>query len=94
MIRPLQDRIVVRRAEVADKVGLIFIPDLAKEPPMQGTVIAVGPGLPDVNGRRIPMDVQLGETVLFGRFSGMDVEVDGETLVMLRETEVLGRVRG
>lgn len=93
MIRPISDRIVVRRAEISEKVGLIFIPEIAKEPPQQGTVLAVGPGLKDVNGARIPMDVQLGETVLFGRFSGVDIEVDGEPVVVLREPEIIGRVQ-
>lgn len=93
LIRPLSDNVVVRRVPLREKVGLLYIPESAQEPPMQGVVVAAGPGVRGCDGRRIPMDLQPGDSVIFGRFAGADVEMDGEPLVVMREIEVIGRVR-
>ncbi|MSO54224.1 MAG: co-chaperone GroES [Rhodospirillales bacterium] len=89
--KPLQDRVVVRRLEGVEKTtGGIIIPDTAKEKPMEGEVVAVGPGARDVSGKLIPMDVKVGDKVLFGKWTGTEVKVDGEELVVVKESELFG----
>jgi len=91
--RPLHDRVVVRRVEEETKTaGGIIIPDTAKEKPMQGEVIAVGPGARDEAGRIVAPDVKKGDRVLFGKWSGTEVKIDGEDLLILRESDVLAVV--
>jgi chaperonin GroES len=89
-IRPLHDRVLVRRLEEAEqKVGGIIIPDSAKEKPQQGEVIAVGNGKLLENGERVPLDVKAGDRILFGKYSGSDIKIDGEEYLILREDEIL-----
>jgi len=89
-IRPLQDRLVVKRTQEEEKTkGGIIIPDSAKEKPLEGVVVAVGSGKAVKNGKVIPLDVKAGDKVLFGKYSGTEVKVDGEELVLLREDDVL-----
>ena len=89
--RPLHDRVVVRRIEAEDKsVGGIIIPDTAKEKPSQGEVIAVGPGGRDETGKLIPIDVREGDRVLFGKWSGTEVKIDGQELLIMKETDIMG----
>ena len=89
--RPLHDRVVVRRIEADEKTaGGIIIPDTAKEKPSQGEVIAVGPGGRDESGKLIPIDIKAGDTVLFGKWSGTEVKIDGEDLLIIKESDVLG----
>jgi len=91
--RPLHDRVVVRRIEADEKTaGGIIIPDTAKEKPSQGEVIAVGPGGRDETGNLIPIDVKSGDRVLFGKWSGTEVKIDGEDLLILKESDILGIV--
>ncbi|NKN15796.1 co-chaperone GroES [Rhizobium laguerreae] len=91
--RSLHDRVVIRRAEgdVKSKGGII-IPDAAKEKPQQGEVVAVGPGLRDKSGSLVPLDVEVGDLILFGKWSGSEVTIDGETLLIMKETDVMGIV--
>ena len=91
--RPLHDRVVIRRAEgdLKSKGGII-IPDTAKEKPQEGEVIAVGPGSRDDTGKLIPLDVKAGDTILFGKWSGTEVKIDGEDLLIMKETDILGIV--
>jgi chaperonin GroES len=91
--RPLHDRVVIRRAEgdVKSKGGII-IPDNTKEKPQEGEVIAVGPGGRDENGKLIPLDVKAGDTVLFGKWSGTEVKIDGEDLLIMKEADLMGVV--
>ena len=92
-VRPLHDRIIVQRIEEGEqKVGGIIIPDTAKEKPQQGKVIAVGAGKADKDGKRIPLDVQDGDTILFGKYSGQEIKVDGNEYLIMREDEVLAVV--
>jgi chaperonin GroES len=92
-LRPLHDRILVQRIEEEEqKVGGIIIPDSAKEKPQQGKVIAVGAGKADKDGKRIALDVKEGDTILFGKYSGQEVKVDGEDYLIMREDEVLAVV--
>ena len=92
-LRPLHDRILVERIEETEqKVGGIIIPDTAKEKPQQGKVIAVGAGKADKDGKRIPLDVQNGDTILFGKYSGQEIKVDGNEYLIMREDEVLAVV--
>jgi chaperonin GroES len=94
-LRPLHDRILVQRIEEEEqKVGGIIIPDSAKEKPQQGKVIAVGAGKADKDGKRIPLDVKNGDTILFGKYSGQEVRVDGEDYLIMREDEVLAVIEG
>jgi chaperonin GroES len=94
-LRPLHDRIVVRRIEEAEQMrGGIYIPDTAREKPQQGEVIAAGDGRILENGQRVPMDVRTGDVVLFGKYSGTEVKIDGEDLLILRESDVLGIIEG
>jgi chaperonin GroES len=91
--RPLHDRVVIRRAEGDTKSkGGIIIPDNAKEKPQEGEVIAVGPGGRDENGKLIPLDVKAGDTVLFGKWSGTEVKIDGEDLLIMKEADLMGVV--
>jgi len=89
--RPLHDRVVVRRIEEEMKTaGGIIIPDTAKEKPMQGEVIAAGPGARDENGKLVPLDLKNGDRVLFGKWSGTEVKIDGEELVVMKESDIFG----
>ena len=89
--RPLHDRVVVKRIDAEEKTkGGIIIPDTAKEKPSQGEVIAVGPGGRDENGKLIPIDIQVGDRVLFGKWSGSEVKIDGEDLLIMKESDILG----
>src|SRR5713226_2350518 len=90
-IRPLHDRIVVKRIEEEEsKVGGLFIPDSAKEKPQQGEVVAIGNGKRGDDGKLIPLDVQAGDRILFGKYSGSDIKLDGNEYLIMREDEVLG----
>ena len=89
--RPLHDRVVVRRLEEEQKTaGGIIIPDTAKEKPMQGEVISVGPGARDESGKVVPPDLKAGERVLFGKWSGTEVKIDGQELLIMKESDVMG----
>src|SRR5689334_20315546 len=89
--RPLHDRILVRRVEENAKTrGGIIIPDTAKEKPQEGEVIAAGPGLKDDAGKVTPLDVKVGDRILFGKWSGTEVKIDGEDLIILKESDILG----
>src|SRR4249919_1849343 len=91
--RPLHDRVVVRRIESEAKTaGGIIIPDTAKEKPQEGEVIAVGPGSRDESGKLIPLDVKAGDIILFGKWSGTEVKIDGEDLLIMKESDVMGIV--
>jgi chaperonin GroES len=93
--RPLHDRVVVRRIEEDTKTaGGIIIPDTAKEKPIQGEVIAVGPGARDDAGKVIPLDLKPGDRVLFGKWSGTEVKIDGEDLVIMKESDIFGVIEG
>ena len=90
-VRPLHDRIIVRRIEETDqKVGGIIIPDTAKEKPQQGKVIAAGRGKLNDDGKLIPLDVKEGDLILFGKYSGQEIKLEGEDYLIMREDEVLG----
>ena len=89
--RPLHDRVVVRRIEAEEKsAGGIIIPDTAKEKPSQGEVIAVGPGGRDASGKLTPIEVKEGDHILFGKWSGTEVKIDGEELLIMKESDILG----
>ena len=89
--RPLHDRVLVRRVEEEEKTaGGIIIPDTAKEKPSQGEVVSVGPGARDEDGKRVPMDVEAGDRILFGKWSGTEVKVDGEDLLIMKESDIMG----
>ncbi|HZB61129.1 MAG TPA: co-chaperone GroES [Microvirga sp.] len=91
--RPLHDRVLVRRIDAEEKTaGGIIIPDTAKEKPQQGQVIAVGPGARNEAGQLVPLDVQTGDTVLFGKWSGTEVKIDGEDLLIMKESDIMGVV--
>ena len=91
--RPLGDRVLVRRVEEEEKTkGGIIIPDTAKEKPQEGEIIAVGPGARDEDGKAIPLDVKPGDRVLFGKWSGTEVKIDGEDLIIMKESDILGVV--
>ncbi len=93
--RPLHDRVVVKRIEADTKTaGGIIIPDTAQEKPQQGEVIAVGPGGRDDHGKLIPIDVKAGDTILFGKWSGTEVKIDGQDLLIMKESDVLGVLEG
>jgi chaperonin GroES len=90
-IKPLHDRVVIRRIEEEARTpGGVIIPDTAKEKPMQGEVVAVGPGARDESGKRIEPDVKEGDTILFGKWSGTEVTLDGEELIIMKESDILG----
>ena len=89
--RPLHDRVVVKRIDAEEKsAGGIIIPDTAKEKPSQGEVIAVGPGGRDEAGKLIPIDVKVGDRVLFGKWSGTEVKIDGQELLIMKESDIMG----
>ena len=89
--RPLHDRVLVRRVKEEEKSkGGIIIPDTAKEKPQEGEVIAVGPGGRDEDGERIDMDVEVGDRILFGKWSGTEVTIDGEELLIMKESDIMG----
>lgn len=91
--RPLHDRVLVRRIDAEEKTaGGIIIPDTAKEKPQQGEVIAVGPGGRNEQGQLVPLDVKAGDRVLFGKWSGTEVKIDGEELLIMKESDLLGVV--
>ncbi|MEZ5866229.1 MAG: co-chaperone GroES [Geminicoccaceae bacterium] len=93
--RPLHDRVVVRRLEEEQKTaGGIIIPDTAKEKPMQGEILAVGPGARNEKGELTPLDVKAGDRVLFGKWSGTEVKIDGEELLIMKESDIMGIVEG
>ena len=93
--RPLHDRVVVRRIEEDQKTtGGIIIPDTAKEKPMQGEVLAVGPGARNEKGDLVALDVKVGDTILFGKWSGTEVKVDGEELLIMKESDIMGVLEG
>ena len=89
--RPLGDRVLVKRVEEEEKTrGGIIIPDTAKEKPQEGEVIAVGPGARDENGKLQPLDVKVGDRILFGKWSGTEVKLDGQDLLIMKESDILG----
>ena len=89
--RPLHDRVVVKRIDAeAKSAGGIIIPDTAQEKPSQGEVIAVGPGGRDESGKLIPIDIQVGDRVLFGKWSGTEVKIDGQELLIMKESDIMG----
>ena len=91
--RPLHDRVVVRRIDADEKTaGGIIIPDTAKEKPMEGEVVAVGPGARDEKGQLVALDLKAGDRILFGKWSGTEVKIDGEELLIMKESDVLGVV--
>jgi chaperonin GroES len=93
--RPLHDRVVVKRVEEDTKTkGGIIIPDTAKEKPQQGEIVAVGPGARDEAGKIVPLDVKPGDKVLFGKWSGTEVKIDGEDLLIMKESDILGVLEG
>ncbi len=94
-VKPLHDRILVKRIEEGEQVvGGIIIPDTAKEKPQQGKVVAIGAGKIDEKGKRVPLDVKEGDTILFGKYSGQEIKVGGEEHLIMREDEVLGVIEG
>jgi chaperonin GroES len=93
--RPLHDRVVIRRLEGEEKTKAgIIIPDTAKEKPQEGEVVAVGPGARDEAGKLIPIDLKAGDRVLFGKWSGTEVKIDGEELLIMKESDVMGVLEG
>jgi chaperonin GroES len=93
--RPLGDRVVVKRVtEDTKTAGGIIIPETAQEKPQEGEVVAIGPGARDEDGKRVPMDVKVGERVLFGKWSGTEVKVDGQDLLIMKESDIMGVIEG
>ncbi len=93
--RPLHDRVLVRRVDSEEKTaGGIIIPDTAKEKPSEGEIISVGEGLRDDDGKRIPLDVKAGDRVLFGKWSGTEVKIGGEDLLIMKESDIMGVITG
>ncbi|MBV8165769.1 MAG: co-chaperone GroES [Alphaproteobacteria bacterium] len=93
--RPLHDRVVVRRVDSDEKTkGGIIIPDTAKEKPMEGEIVAVGPGARSEDGQIHPLDVKAGDRVLFGKWSGTEVKLDGEELIIMKESDIMGIIEG
>jgi chaperonin GroES len=93
--RPLHDRVVVRRIEGESKTaGGIIIPDTAKEKPQEGEIVSVGPGGRDESGKLIPIDLKVGDRILFGKWSGTEVKIDGEELLIMKESDVMGVIEG
>jgi chaperonin GroES len=94
-LQPLHDRVLVRRIEQDEKTaGGIIIPDTAKEKPQQGEVLAVGPGARDESGKTLPMSVKPGDVILFGKWSGTEVKLDGEELLVMKESDIIGILTG
>ena len=93
--RPLHDRVVVRRVESEEKTaGGIISPDTAKEKPQEGEIVAAGPGARDEAGKLVPLDVKAGDRILFGKWSGTEVKIDGEDLLIMKESDVMGIIEG
>ena len=93
--RPLHDRVVVRRVDAEEKTkGGIIIPDTAKEKPQEGEIVAAGPGARDESGKLVPLDVKAGDRILLGKWSGTEVKIDGEDLIIMKESDVMGVVEG
>jgi chaperonin GroES len=93
--RPLQDRVLIRGIDQEDKsAGGVIIPDTAKEKPMEGDVIAVGPGARSEDGKLRPLDVKIGDRVLFGKWSGTEIKIDGEDLIIMKEADIMGVIAG
>ena len=93
--RPLHDRVLVRRVKEEEKTkGGIIIPDTAQEKPQEGEIIAVGPGARDESGKVVELDVKVGDRILFGKWSGTEVKIDGEDLIIMKESDVLGVIEG
>ena len=93
--RPLHDRVVVRRLDAEEKTaGGIIIPDTAQEKPMEGEIVAVGPGARDETGKLLPLDVKSGDRILFGKWSGTEVKLDGEELLIMKESDIMGIIEG
>ena len=93
--RPLHDRVVVRRLDAEEKTaGGIIIPDTAKEKPMEGEIVAVGPGARNEQGQLVTLDVKAGDRILFGKWSGTEVKIDGEDLLIMKESDILGIIEG
>ena len=93
--RPLHDRVVVRRVEQLERsAGGIIIPDTAQEKPMEGEIVAVGAGARGDDGKRVPMDVKAGDRILFGKWSGTEVKIDGEDLLIMKESDVMAVIEG
>jgi chaperonin GroES len=93
--RPLHDRVLIRRVEQGEKTaGGIIIPDTAKEKPMEGEVVAVGPGARGEDGKLHPLDVKAGDRVLFGKWSGTEIKLHGEDLIIMKESDVMGVIEG
>ncbi len=93
--RPLHDRVLIRRIDEADKTkGGIIIPDTAKEKPMEGEIVAAGPGARNESGTIVPLDVKAGDRILFGKWSGTEIKMDGEELLIMKESDVMGIVEG
>jgi chaperonin GroES len=89
--RPLHDRVVVRRLDAEDKTkGGIIIPDTAKEKPQEGEIVAIGSGARDESGKLVPLDVKAGDRILFGKWSGTEVKIDGEDLLIMKESDIMG----
>ena len=93
--KPLHDRVLVRRVEQEEKTkGGIIIPDTAKEKPQEGEIVAAGPGARNDDGKLVPLDVKAGDRVLFGKWSGTEVKIDGEELLIMKESDLLGILQG
>ena len=89
--RPLHDRVVVKRIDAEEKTkGGIIIPDTAKEKPQEGEVVAVGPGARDESGKLVPLDLKVGDRILFGKWSGTEIKLDGDELLIMKESDVMG----
>ncbi len=94
-VRPLHDRVVIKRVDAEEKTkGGIIIPDTAKEKPQEGEVIAVGPGARDESGKLVPIDLKVGDRILFGKWSGTEIKLDGEDLLIMKESDVMGVIEG
>ena len=94
-LTPLHDRVIVKRIEEKETVkGGIIIPDSAKEKPQEGKIVSVGPGARDESGKLVPLDVKAGDRVLFGKWSGTEVKIDGEDLLIMKESDVMGVIEG
>ena len=93
--RPLHDRVVVKRLDAEEKTaGGIIIPDTAKEKPMEGEIVAVGPGARNEQGQLVTLDVKAGDRILFGKWSGTEVKIDGEELLIMKESDIMGIIEG
>ena len=93
--RPLHDRVVIKRIDAEDKTkGGIIIPDTAQEKPQEGEVIAVGPGARDESGKLVPLDLTAGDRILFGKWSGTEIKLEGEELLIMKESDVMGLIEG